>query len=279
MGNKISRIGLMFHETFKLNRPLISKIISLVNQIDNSNQKSFSPKDINENEGLGNNQIKAFLPYSKGVGLLNFKNNLFTNFGKIAVEFDPTLSKDKSMWLMHYHMSSPYGPGPEFWSELIRKFFITGNHFDKSEIREQIAMFYWEKNSKILSNKSIISTASIFLSSYIDNDGLGHLNILEEIAEENYLVKQPNFRHPMVLAYALCHFWENEYPGNVSVTLDRLLESDLPKLFFLSKEDFEARLDELKAIGFLDIYRTAQPYQVFLKQGGDYALGKTYEPE
>jgi hypothetical protein len=279
MGYKISRIGLMFHETFKLNRSPINEIITLANHFENSNQKSLSPKDIKENTLLGNNYIKAFLPYSKGVGLLNFETNLFTKFGKKAIDFDPSLSDGRTMWLMHYHMSSPGGPGPEFWSDLVRKFFIPRNHFDKSEIRDQIAMFYWEKNGQILSSRSVNSTASIFLSSYLDNDGLGHLNILEEIAEENYLVRQPNFHYPMVLAFALCHFWENEYPGNVSVTLGRLLESDLPKLFLLSKEDFEVRLDELKAKGFLDIFRTAQPYQIFLKLGSDYALGKIYGPE
>jgi hypothetical protein len=69
------------------------------------------------------------------------------------------------------------------------------------------------------------------------------------------------------------------YTGSNSVSLERIIQSDLPTLFLLPKEDFETMLNELKAVGFLDIHRTAQPFQVFLKYGGEFALNQIYGTE
>lgn len=279
MEKKISRIGLMFHESFKLNRSPMSEIVDLASKLKDSNNQTLTSKYIKENTFLGNNYIKAFPPYCKGAGLLNFKGGTLTYFGKLIIKFDPLLSKAKTLWLMHYHLSSLLGPGPEFWSELVISFFKPGTNFSKDDIREKIATLYWEVNGKTLAEKSINSTTTAFINSYIDSEGLGKLGLISSITEESYLVNQPNFHYPKILAYALWHFWEQVYTGSNAVSLDRLIHSDLPKLFLLPKEDFKLLLNELKAFGLLDIHRTAQPFQVFLKYEGDFALDQIYGTE
>ena len=251
--------------------------MELAKTVESKKQPSLTFNDVKENTFLGNNYIKAFLPYCKGIGVLNFKNNFLTSFGKLIIKNDPTLSSNETMWLMHYHMSAIHGPGPEFWSELIRGFFYPNNRFSSSDIKDAIALYYWDKNQKILSGKSI-NQQHLYLLIPMSisegprgqedcSEGLRQLKLITKVADNNFLVNQSTFHSPLILAYALCHFWEQMYPGNISVTLDSLLQSDLPKLFLLSASDFEGILDELKAIGFIDIHRTAQPYQIFLRGG------------
>lgn len=271
------RIGFMFHETFKLTRKPMSEILDLSKDFNNQNKRKLTFSDIKEKSLLGNNYIKAFPHYLRGCGLIDFSNNLLTSLGKQVIQHDPLISDSKSLWLLHYHMSMIDGPGPEFWNHLFISFFKPGNNFSRNEIKEAIATLYWESAGKLLAEKSINSTTYAFLNSYIHSDGLGNLTILSKITEEYFSVNQPYFQYVWVLAYALSDFWSKVYPDNNSVSLDRLLDSELPKYFFLSKEEFETMLNELKFLGFLDIHRTAQPFQVFLKYGIEYTLMKLYE--
>ncbi len=267
----------MFHETFKLTRKPMSEILKLSKDFSNQNKPKLKYSDIKENSLLGNNYIKAFPPYLKGCGLIDFNNNLLTPLGKRVIQHDPLISDPKTLWLLHYHMSMIDGPGPEFWNHLFISFFKPGNTFSRDEIKEALATKYWESTSKLLAEKSINSTTYAFLNSYTQDEGLGNLGILSNITEDYFEVKQPYFHYIWVIAYALCDYWTKVYPDNNSLTLDRLLNSELPKYFFLSKDDFESILNELRLFGFLEIHRTAQPFQVFLKYGLEFPLRKLFE--
>ena len=277
MKHKKTRIGFMFHESFKLTRKPMSEILLLSKEFLEHNKQKLQYSDIEKNTSLGSNYIKAFPPYLRGCGLIGFNNNLLTPLGKQVSQNDSLITNSKSQWLLHYHMSMINGPGPEFWNHLFISFFKPGNTFSRDEIKEALATKYWESTGKLLAEKSINSTTYAFINSYIQEEGLGNLGILSNITEDYFKVNQPYFHYIWVIAYALCDYWAKVYPDNNSLTLDRLLNSELPKYFFLSKDDFQSILNELRLFGFLEIHRTAQPFQVFLKYGIEFPLGKLFE--
>jgi hypothetical protein len=264
-----------FHRTFALKRQPLSNICLFSNETS----EKISKKNLQKFLNMGSIYAEAYPRYCSATGLLDKKKDSLTSFGKKVVRHDPTLSNLSSQWLLHYHMSSPNGPGPEFWHQLVKTYFIPGKNFNFDDVKEKIAFQYWESTGNILDGKAIISTSQIFLSSYLEFDGLGKLNLIKKITNNDYLTNSQKLSDSLVLAYALDHFWDSVYPDNNTVSLEKLLESDLPKIFLLTKEEFETMLNELRADGFLDIRKTAQPYQVYRKFGRDYALNKLYGPE
>jgi hypothetical protein len=269
----LERLNFTFHRSFALKRQPMSSICMLAKKSNVPLSKKYLLKNIK----IGTIYAEAFPRYCYGAGLINNKKDGLTNFGDHAIFSDSTLSDNRTLWLLHYHMSMIDGPGPEFWNHLFISFFKPGNTFSRDEIKEAIATRYWESTGKLLAEKSINSTTYAFINSYTQEEGLGNLGILSNITEDYFEVKQPYFHYIWVIAYALCDYWAKVYPDNNSLTLDRLLTSELPKYFFLSKDDFEAILNELKLFGFLEIHRIAQPFQVFLKYGIEFPLTRLFE--
>ncbi len=131
----MERIGTMFHETIVLNREAIRQVLkSVVNYWDLGDSPRVSLFDyIKERTNLGNNYIKSMPNYAIGCGLLSFNKRL-TQFGQMVQNNDPSMLHPATQWLMHYYMSAPNGPGPQFWYKLICQYMVPGNSIAKDEI-------------------------------------------------------------------------------------------------------------------------------------------------
>jgi len=275
---KPTRIPIAFHETLSLSRKSISEIARVVSSDMNQDveKKEGKRKVFEEKTDLGNNYVKAMPVYAMGCGLIS-RNYVFSPFGRFALLHDSNFDLISTQWMMHYHMSAPQGPGPIFWNQVVSKFFYPGNVFAGEDIVEFIGNFIWETENRILSEKAVKSTATIFLGTYTKPEGLGKLRILETTDSGRFRVQTPTLPSPWVIAYALLDFWEAHYPGRIGISLDTLKDSGFVKLFLMAKSDLDEALQNMQEIRYVEIHRAAPPYQVvLLRQDREPILEKLY---
>ncbi|MBU2496185.1 MAG: DUF4007 family protein [Candidatus Omnitrophica bacterium] len=270
------RLGLTFHRTFSLSRSAVSQILQVAEKIELQGSKKLDLKSITEFASLGSIYIEAMPRYARGSGLLNSKGFL-TELGRLANKYDSLLDQSGTQWLMHYHLSAPHGPGAPFWHEVVSNRFYPGSVFSADDLVEQIGNFIWETENKILSERAVRSTVTVFLGTYTKPEGLGKLRMLEDTDSGRYRVREPAPPPNWAVGYALLDFWEAHYSGRLSVGLDTLQESGFPGLFFMGKADLDEALQVLQEAHYLELHRTAPPYQVvLLRQDREFLLHKLY---
>ncbi|MDQ3638609.1 MAG: DUF4007 family protein, partial [Actinomycetota bacterium] len=167
---------------------------------------------------------------------------------------------------VHYHLSSPYGPGPVFWNRLVTRSLRVGDELQRGEVAQEIARIVEEDTGKQLATRTAQSTATVFLGTYSKSDGLGPLGILKSIDAKDsavYQVQEPVPLPLWSLAYALADYWENTWAQQVTINLSELTEpGGFVSIFSIGSEQLEQALGQLRDQGVLELYRTAPPYQV-----------------
>ncbi|NPV84910.1 MAG: DUF4007 family protein [Anaerolineae bacterium] len=256
----ISTYSLTFHRTFSLSRTSISKVLSLA-----KNKPGFKTSELQLYTDLGTIYQEAMPRYASRAGLLEEKKNVLTPFGKTVAEHDPSLEKLDTQWLLHYHLAAPHGV-TAFWHFLVRKRFLSGNIFTASDLVDDLKHFLLEHTGKTPAQDSIRSTAAIFSGTYLKSDGLGRLELLEQMQERTYRVGYPNPPSAQVIGYALTDYWKAHYDGRLTINLDDLTHGDFAAIFLLGEESLTQILLQLKQEGMLDLYRISHPYQVVLLQ-------------
>jgi hypothetical protein len=257
------RLGFTFHRTFSLVRAAISQIIAVAEKAEKEGYRKLDNKKIGESTSLGTIYIEAMPRYGRGSGLLD-ENNFLTTLGKYAFQNDPFLDQSGTQWLMHYYLSAPQGPGPAFWYQVVSKFFYPGNIFTNEDIVEFIGNFIWQSENRVLSKRAVQSAATILLGTYTKPEGLGKLRILEPTTIGRYRVQVPVAPPVWAVSYALLDFWMNFYEGRLGIGLDTIKESGFTQLFLMGKSDLENVLQSLQEIRYVEIHRTAPPFQVVL---------------
>lgn len=271
-----THLGFTFHRTFSLIRSAISQVLRASQQAENKGLAKLDSKGITVLTSLGSIYIEAMPRYGKGSGLLNSKNFL-TDFGKSVISNDLYLDQVNTQWLMHYHMSAPHGPGPIFWNQIVSKYFYSGNIFSAEDIIEFIGNFIWDTENKVLSKRAIQSTVTVLLGSYTKPEGLGKLKLLEITESGRFRVQSPVIPSTWVVGYALLDFWKAQYPDRIGVSLDVLMDSGFPQLFLMAKSDLDEVLRIMQENQFVDVHRSAPPYQVMLlRQDQESILEKIY---
>lgn len=278
-----NRIPTLFHESFSLSRPSMYQILKAIKELKIDNvflkRKSDREKYFFNSTSLGNNYIRSMPNYCKGAGLIDF-DYLLTEFGKLVISYDDHLNHIGTQWLMHYHLSAPHGPGPAFWNDAVSRFFYAGNIFTDEELIEAIGNFVWQNENRILAKRSVQSTARVFLGTYLKPEGLNNLRLLEMTEGGRYRVCEPNPAPIWAIAYALVDYWQANYPGRLGIGLDTLLESSFLKLFLIGKSRMMEVLQAMQETGYIQIHRTAPPYQVLLgQQDQEGILKKIYGTE
>jgi len=211
------------------------------------------------------------------MGLLS-SGNCLTAFGQAALKNDALLEQFDTLWLMHYFLCAPQGPGPAFWHDLVTSHFRAGNEFTADHIAQQIADFFQHTEGKPLAEKSVRRTKTIFLGTYTKTEGLGKLGLLEVIGPNKYRVLEPEPPSPWVLGYALLHYWKTQFGDRLTINLEVLYEEGgLSNLFLCGAGRLNRMLSTLQSEGYVDVYRVAPPYQlVLLRQDSDSLLQKLY---
>jgi hypothetical protein len=273
-----NRLGTIFHETFPLSRQSLFQIIKAIdNNPSIANMRQTERESLFQQQtSLGTRYIKAMPRYALGCGFIN-SHYVLSALGKYTLSHDSLLDQTGTQWLMHYHLSAPHGPGAPFWHEVVSKRFYPGSVFSADDLVEQIGNFIWQTENKILSERAVRSTATVFTGTYTKPEGLGKLRLLEATESGRYRVREPAPAPVWAIGYALLDFWESHYSGRLSVGVDTLQESGFPGLFFMGKADLDEALQVLQEARYVELHRTAPPYQVvLLRQDREFLLKKLY---
>lgn len=253
------------------------QVLGLAGEIAGEEAKTLDNKTIREETSLGSIYVESMPRYAIGTGLLSFDRQL-TPFGRYALAHDPMLEQPGTQWLMHYYLSAPHGPGPAFWHDLVASEFYVGREFGADQIARRIAGFVEQTEGRTLVERTVRSTATIFLGTYTKPDGLGKLGIVTALDSQRYLVTEPVSPPAWAVAYALLDYWLAHYEGRLTVSLDSLTEpGGFMSLFLMGQQAFGEVLRALQAERYVEVYRTAPPYQVvLLRRDTEPLLQKLY---
>ena len=272
------RLRTVFHESFALSRTAVGQVLAIGEErsSDSSNHNTLV-QALGEETHLGTNYIKAMPRYAIAAGLMNSAYEL-TAFGRSAHLQDSFLEQLSTQWLMHYHLCAPHGPGPQFWNELVRSRFITGNEFTAEELMTQLADFFERTEGKSLAERSARSTITVFLGTYLKPDALGHLGILEKVSDGRYQVLAPKAPPAWACACALLDYWQAQFCERVTISQDTLLASGgLADLLMIGSGHLNTVLRAMEGAGYVEVYRVAPPYQVvMLRQDVEPLLERMY---
>ena len=269
-----SRVETMFHESFALSRPSMSKVLTIAEK-----RMAGGPNDISisqmlrQETNLGTNYVKAMPRYAAAAGLVGLKKYDLTKFGAFALRYDPFLEQASTQWLMHYHLSASHGPGPLFWHKLVSARFRLGSEFTPDDVASHIASLFANAEGKPLAERSARSTATVFMGTYAKPEALGHLGFLQRSAGGRYQVGEPPPPPTWAFGCALLDYWKSQFGDRLGVGLD-VLEADdaLGGLFLIGPRKINAILQELASAGYVEVYRVAPPYQVVLVRRDEEAL-------
>jgi hypothetical protein len=254
----MKRVGTVFHESFSLNRPALVQVLEIASGL----VEKVDFESLRKGTRLGTNYVKAMPRYAVAAGLLDEKPYRLSDLGRFVYEHDPNLNHPSTLWLMHYHLSAPKGPGPAFWHFLVSQQLQPGTHLERSRLIESVREFVQKSEGKALVDRSARGLIAVFTGTYTKEDGLGKLGILEE-TEAGYRVLEPEPPNEWVVGYALAHFWDSVWPQFRQVALAELYEfGGFANLFLLGAFQLNSRLRELQNRGLLELVQVAPPHQI-----------------
>ncbi|ACM06655.1 hypothetical protein trd_A0104 (plasmid) [Thermomicrobium roseum DSM 5159] len=182
---------------------------------------------------------------------------------------------------MHYHLSAPQGPGPWFWHYLVTRVLKPGYEISGHHLAQELAHALREHGGTRLQERTIRTTATVFIGSYAKPEGLSAIRLLQQVGRDRYLVRQPEPVPLWVFAYALVDTWRQLWPDRVTVNLASLFEpGGLSSIFFLDEASVDQLVVSLAREGLIDLYRVAPPYQLVRRWEGDprgQILERVYE--
>jgi hypothetical protein len=277
------RLKTVFHESFSLSRSSLQQVLSVSENEGESLQKRRVNLEgmLRQETNLGTRYIKSMPRYAVGTGLVNDDYNL-TLFGKFVQKKDKLLEHLGTQWLMHYNLSAPAGPGPQFWHELIITRFRRGDKFCRQDIADQISQIYQNHEGSKLLERTARTTAHIFLSTYTKIEALGKLKILNDLGEGWYQVNEGNESPPTwSVAYAILLLWVSQFPDQKTINLSEFSsENGLANIFMIGSGKIASILQKMQVEGIVDVYRAAPPYQVvLLKPDSETILKRLYSDE
>ena len=263
LGGLGSRLKVSFHETFSLVRPAIAQLVKVSAEHEESGGSTkLSRDEIARKTSLGPNYVRAVPRWAYGTGLLDLNYRL-TRFGQLMWLKDPSLTNVATLWGMHYHMAAPQGPGPSFWNHLVSNKLRPGDTLETSQIASAIGDRIEEHDSQKIAQKTLITTASVFLGTYSKSDGLGPLGLLEQVETGKYLVKEPEPPSLWVFAYVLADYWRANWGEVPGVNLTQVMEAGGPgALLLMGSGTVNRYLGDLQSAGFAVVQRRSPPFQL-----------------
>lgn len=257
---KSPKLGTAFHESFKLSRSGVSQILAVSDDASKQGGKN-NAQTLKTNTSLGNNQVKAFRRYAKGIGLIN-DQEAPTLFGQLCLEFDQALSKSETQWVMHYNMAAPWKSGPIYWNYLFCDFFSPEQTFTAETVANEVESHLVKTGSDSLATNTYKTAVSVLLGTYTDTDGLGNLGLLQATNSTTYQVLDPALPTAGTFACLLADYWEQVWPGRADVLLADLTAGPLARLL-LAEGRLGPLLREVERLGLVRVQRRVPPYQVF----------------
>ncbi len=274
----MGKVSIPTHESFSLNRPALSQILSLAIERDHAGEtRRLTSDDIHELTSLGTRQVKAARPYAKSSGLVNEQDKP-TRFGGMAFFHDTGLSQVTTQWALHYHLTSTSSHTPSFWRHLVVQKLQPDTSFTTKQVADEIKRFHLTHEEKPLAGDTYERAATEFLGTYAKWDGLGALGFLKETGPGEYVVDEPAPAPWPVVAYALADTWAGRWADRVGVNLDETRE--VGALLLMGSGTLNARLRAMQERGMVEVQRRHPPYQVTrLSLDPVAVLEHLYEPD
>lgn len=259
MQNEPHKLGTAFHESFRLTRPVLKEVLRVVAE---SGAKKPTFDVFREQTKLGTNHIKAMRRYAFGAGLFD-SNEQLTPFGRTVFEHDPALSSVTTQWMIHYFLTASHSSGPLFWAKLVERFFEAEGEIASEDVRKELAEFSQSSGAN-LAERTLKTTATIFLGSYFEADALGALNILRSLGEGRYEVSDEFAPRPLgVVACTLGDFWAARFGSVAKVNLSDVNgPSGLGRALLLSTGELLRLLSALQREGLVRLERATPPHQI-----------------
>lgn len=282
----MEKLRLKRHGSFSIREGWFEKAIDSIKE---NEQSVFSKGNGVAILGIGANMVTSLRYWLIASEIISPKNNTFTDFGNLLVEYDPYLDSDFSWWMIHQHLVSNFKDAPIF--------NIVFNHFNvKNFTKETMNRFvvnYLEKNRFDMSNSTQIDAdTTVLLRTYImekvenpeDNlsSPLGKLGLLKKSSKSLYNFTQPS-RDSLPFQVVYCGLLncldDTEKKNGINID-DLILKENSPyKIFRLDKNLLYLYINDMKQAELVTINKTAGLNMLYLQKimkekeiFGDYFL-------
>ena len=155
------KLRLKRHGSFSIREGWFEKAIDSIKDNDKS---VFGKENGVATLGIGANMVTSLRYWLIASEVIMEKNSMFTEFGKLLVEYDPYLDSDFSWWMIHQHLASNFKGAPIF-NIVFNRFNI--KNFTK-ETMNQFVLNYMQENGIDISNSSQVDAdTTVLLKTYI----------------------------------------------------------------------------------------------------------------
>jgi len=253
------QIGINFHEGLQLSRSRLAATLRFF-----SENPGASRDQLRSGTDLGANMVVAFPNLAVGCGLLEEGGTkggrVLTDLGNTVINNDPYLEGETSRWLIHYGLVDPAGRGPAYWGRLMLDVIRPGGRYQAAELASSVGEF-----ESVVREKVQLAVGKL-TESYASDGFLGALGLLEKKGSEIHATFPMILPSACVFSYAVASRWSHLLKEQVTTSLETfLVESRLPEIFRMPREQCVALLEESVDLGLVDLYRTATPHQIVRK--------------
>ena len=267
------KLRLKRHGSFSIREGWFEKAIDSIKDNDKS---VFGKENGVATLGIGANMVTSLRYWLIASEVIMEKNSMFTEFGKLLVEYDPYLDSDFSWWMIHQHLASNFKGAPIF-NIVFNRFNI--KNFTK-ETMNQFVLNYMQENGIDMSNSSQVDAdTTVLLKTYIEervnnpednlNSPLGKLGLLKKNSEGLFNFTQPSYE---VLPYQVVYYGllscldEDEMKNGINI--DDLInkENSPSRIFKLDKNLLYLYLNDMRQSEIVTINKTAGLNMLYLQQ-------------
>lgn len=267
------KLRLKRHGSFSIREGWFEKAIDSIKDNDKS---VFGKENGVATLGIGANMVTSLRYWLIASEVIMEKNSMFTEFGKLLVEYDPYLDSDFSWWMIHQHLASNFKGAPIF-NIVFNRFNI--KNFTK-ETMNQFVLNYMQENGIDMSNSSQVDAdTTVLLKTYIKervnnpednlNSPLGKLGLLKKNSEGLFNFTQPSYE---VLPYQVVYYGllscldEDEMKNGINI--DDLInkENSPSRIFKLDKNLLYLYLNDMRQSEIVTINKTAGLNMLYLQQ-------------
>lgn len=264
--DKKQSLGLTFARSLPLRRVVLSQAIQ---QFAMHLGSELSQKDLYNFTDLGSIEAQASKRWLIGFNIV--ENDELTSFGKLINDFDPTIQSLSSQWICHYHLLCENGP--IFWRPAWDVFLGSTEGVAKEKIIERIEHDFLCEGNKAVSTDTYEKAVRCFINAYTSPDGLGRINLFEEVEADKFGILNPSEIPWRAFAYILADFWEANWGATLSVPFaDLSSESGPGQLLFLNSGQIGGLLRSMQEAGLVEVSRVARPWTVLRKWQSKEAL-------
>ncbi|MGL5935923.1 MAG: DUF4007 family protein [Cetobacterium sp.] len=254
-------------QKFKIEIPYVLKLLQLIGEEENGK------KYLKEESGAGENKVVTFMEWLKYIGSIeeNNKDYSLTKLGKFYLKAKE--AHDYIEPIMLYHLARnpelQKNDGHYYFAEILNECLSSKiSDFDNKISIEDIKKEMLGLGADSKYPEFVVSTTKILADSEL---GFGKMGLIEEIVVDK---KNPVYEihsywvEPLVGAYIIYDLWKD---GQTAMPINSIVNDkyNLGRIFLMDQDAIMETLEEIKALGLIDIDLTAGLNQI--RKGSRYS--------